>query len=185
MVSVTYPDLARALNLPGVELAPAEAHGALCGAMCATPGYGVEEWLIEVLPDTAASGPVRELLGRVFARTHEELTGPMFEFHPLLPGDDAALADRVVALAEWCAGFLYGIGIGRVVTADQLGGDVGEIIKDFSEISRAGVSPGDDEEENEAAFAELVEFVRAGTLVVFGELATVRDRVLPPAGGLH
>lgn len=185
MTATTYLDLASALNLPGVGLAPAEAHGALCGALCATPGYGVEEWVSEVLPDTAASTAVRGLLGNVFSQTRESLVNLEFAFAPLLPSDEVKLSTRVQALADWCAGFLYGLGIGRIASADQLAGDVGEIIKDFSEISRADVHGSEDKEENEAAFVELVEFVRAGTLVVFEELAPVRDRIVPPTGGPH
>jgi uncharacterized protein YgfB (UPF0149 family) len=185
MAVTTYSELVQALNLPGVGLAPAEAHGALCGALCAMPGYGVDDWIGEVLPETAASAPVRALLTSVYTRTRDELVGLMFEFAPLLPDDEVLLAERVAALADWCGGFLYGLGVGRIAAADQLAGDVGEIIKDFSEISRAELSAKDGIEENEAAFAELVEFIRAGTLVVFEELAPARDRVAVPAGGLH
>jgi uncharacterized protein len=185
MAVTTYAELAQALNLPGVGLAPAEAHGALCGALCAMPGYAVDDWIGEVLPDSVASPPVRALLTNVHTRTREELSGFLFEFAPLLPDDEALLTERVTALADWCGGFLYGLGVGRIAGADQLAGDVGEIIKDFSEISRAELNTGDGIEENEAALAELVEFIRAGTLVVFEELAPARDRVAAPAGGLH
>ncbi len=185
MPTSTYAELEQALSGPTVNLAVAEAHGALCGALCATAGYGVEDWIQEVLPDGSASLRLRNLLAGVYTRTLEELTGPMFEFTPLLPDDERALEARVAALSDWCGGFLYGLGIGRIAAPDQLAGEVGEIIKDFSEISRAEVAPPDGEEANEAAYAELVEFVRAGALVVFEELGAVRDRVLPPSGGLH
>ena len=185
MSKVTYLDLDQALAGSAVGLDAAEAHGALCGALCATAGYGVEDWIGEVVPDGAATLRVRNLLSGVYSHTVEQLSGPMFEFAPLLPDDEVDLESRVAALSDWCGGFLYGLGVGRIATADQLVGEVGEIIKDFSEISRAEVGAPDGEEANEAAYTELVEFVRAGTLVVYEELGAVRDRVLPPSGGLH
>lgn len=185
MTTPTYLELEQALSGPTVTLEVAEAHGALCGALCATAGYGVEDWIQEVLPDGAVSLRLRNLLGGVYARTREELAGPMFDFAPLLPDDETALEERVAALSDWCGGFLYGLGIGRVAGPDQLTGEVGEIVKDFSEISRAEIAPPDGEEANETAYAELVEYVRAGALLVYEELGAVRDRVQPPAGGLH
>jgi uncharacterized protein YgfB (UPF0149 family) len=185
MAMLDYVELEQALAGPAANLAVAEAHGALCGALCATAGYGVEDWIHEVVPDGAVTLRLRNLLAGVYTRTVEELGGPMFEFTPLLPDDDAALEGRVSALSDWCGGFLYGLGVGRLAGPDQLAGEVGEIIRDFSEISRAEVSGPDGLEANEAAYAELVEFVRAGTLVVYEELGVVRERVQPPAGGLH
>ena len=185
MSPVNYVELEQALAGPSSSLAIAEAHGALCGALCATAGYGVEDWIHEVLPDGVVTLRLRNLLSGVYSRTVEELASPMFEFAPLLPDDDAALAARGAALSDWCGGFLYGLGVGRIATPDQLAGEVGEIIKDFSEISRAEVSDPDGPEANEAAYTELVEFVRAGVLVVYEELGAVRDRVQPPSGGLH
>ena len=69
---------------------------------------------------------------------------------------------RTSALAEWCQGFLYGLGAGNIPDASRLPGEVGEIVRDFAEITRAGVDGAETEESNESAYAELVEFVRVG-----------------------
>ncbi len=185
MSSTTYSELEQALHAPGVSLAVAEAHGALCGALCAAGGYRAQDWISEVLPDGSASTHLRNLLTQVHRRTVEELNGHMFEFAPLLPDDEQPLATRVAALADWCGGFLYGLGVGRLASPHQLVGDVGEIIKDFSEISRAELPDSTADEANETAYTELVEFIRAGALVVFEELSAARGRSVPASGGLH
>jgi uncharacterized protein YgfB (UPF0149 family) len=100
------------------------------------------------------------------------------QFEPLLPDDGAALDARTVALAQWCQGFLYGLGGGAIRDINALPGQVGEIVRDLAEITRAGADADDNEEANESAYVELVEFVRIAVQLVFEELSPLRDR--PP-----
>ena len=73
-------------------------------------------------------------------------------------------------MALWCTGFLYGLGTGQIADLDALNGDVGEIVRDFTEISRAAGDDAEADESNERAYAELVEFIRVAAQVVFEEL---------------
>jgi len=59
------------------------------------------------------------------------------------------------------------------------------VVRDFIEISRAGVDASQGEESNEAAYAELVEFVRVGVQLLFEELAVLRPPTTPAATPLH
>jgi hypothetical protein len=84
----------------------------------------------------------------------------------------------VQALALWCQGFLSGIGTTSPTAVRQSaeGDALGEILRDFAEISRAGLS------EDEAAghgrpdfaLAEIHEYVRVSVQIVFEELAAAR-----------
>jgi uncharacterized protein YgfB (UPF0149 family) len=56
----------------------------------------------------------------------------------------------------------------------DLPAEVREILEDFSQISRAAHESGDDDEQAEAAFVELVEYSRVGVQLVF-------DLLNPPA----
>jgi hypothetical protein len=107
------------------------------------------------------------------------------EFELLLPPDERFIEVRTAALAQWCQGFLYGLGAGSVPDASELPGDTGELVRDFGEISRAGVDATQDEESNEAAYTELVEFVRVGVQLLFEELAALRRPTMPSAAPLH
>jgi uncharacterized protein YgfB (UPF0149 family) len=62
---------------------------------------------------------------------------------------------------------------------EALNGDVGEIVRDFTEISRATGDDADADDANEQAYAELVEFIRVGAQVVFEELLPLRRQVYP------
>jgi hypothetical protein len=102
-----------------------------------------------------------------------------------LPEDAESIDTRAAALAQWCQGFLYGLGAGAAQDAASLPGDVGEIVGDLTEISRVGVDIAQTEESNENAYAELVEFVRVSVQVVFEELEPLRGRPSSPGAPLH
>jgi uncharacterized protein YgfB (UPF0149 family) len=157
----------------------AEAHGTLAGCLCGASGYRFEDWLREILPEGRADAEATEELYALYATTADALLQPDMEFQLLLPSDAQPLEARTAALAEWCQGFLYGLGAGAIPDARRLPGEAGEIVRDFAEITRAGVDAEQDEESNETAYAELVEFVRVGVQLLFEELAAARR---PPPG---
>ena len=113
------------------------------------------------------------------------LVQPDMEFEPLLPPDTESLEERTQALAEWCQGFLYGLGAGSIPDASELPGEVGEVVRDFIEITHADVDVDQGEESNENAYAELVEFVRVGVQLLFEELAVARAPGAPAGAPLH
>jgi len=163
----------------------AEAHGTLAGSLCAANDYRFEDWLKEILPEGSASAGATATLRQLYAATQGALLEPDMEFELLLPPDSEPIDTRTAALAEWCQGFLYGLGAGTIPDASELPGDVGEIVRDLIEISRAGVDAQDDDESNESAYVELVEFVRVGVQLLFEELASVRRPAEASAAPLH
>ncbi len=184
----SYLHLDRAFAGAGSPVDAAEAHGCLVGALCAVAAYRYEHWMLEVMPeeDEPGADSLRSLLEEVFHDTAQALGGQSMEFVPLLPDDDTPLPVRVRALTAWATGFLYGLGAGRLPPLDQVPGAIGEVLKDFTELTRASDMAPDDEamEEAEADYMELVEYVRAGAQLVFEELAPLRDRALGTAAGL-
>jgi len=170
---VAYDDVARALGARACAVHPAEAHGCLCGALCARRDYSSAEWLEEVLPDEAVGGPEDPVLAGVFSESAGALAGPDLEFQPLLP-DEASIGERVEALAAWCQGFLYGFGSAGTVGRAALPGDVDEVLSDLARIAQAGAPGTDSPEDEESAYAELVEFLRAGVQLVYEDLEALR-----------
>ena len=163
----------------------AEAHGTLSGCLCALADYGFQDWLKEILPEGRADAAAADTLYGLFTATAAALEQTEMEFEPLLPSDAQPLELRTAALALWCQGFLYGLGSGSIPDTSGLPGDVGEIVRDLTEITRAGVDDEQGEESNEGAYAELVEFVRVGVQLLFEELAPVRHAPLSDAAPLH
>jgi uncharacterized protein len=183
---IRFKDFEDVLATAGSLADAAEAHGSLCGALCCMSPYKMQDWVNEILPDGAAlSDESAAMLERVFTATATSFGEQGMEFEPLLPDDEQPLNGRANALALWCSGFLYGLGTGHISDLEALNGDVGEIVRDFTEISRATGDDADADESNEQAYAELVEFIRVAAQVVFEELLPLRRQVYPAQQRLH
>ena len=175
MQTASYADIQRVLADERSMTDAAEAHGTLVGALCTAAAYRFEDWLQEILPEGRAETVSNSTLRGLYFLTSETLAGQDLEFQPLLPEDAQPLDERTAALAQWCVGFLYGLGSGSIQDLKTLPGEVGEVVRDFDEITRVGVDGGETDEQNESAYAELVEFVRVGVQLVFEELEPLRD----------
>jgi uncharacterized protein YgfB (UPF0149 family) len=185
MNSASYADIQQALEGARALTDAAEAHGTLAGSLCSASAYRFEDWLGEILPEGRASPDLAQLLREVFSGTASALADAQMEFEPLLPGEAQELADRAAALGQWCQGFLYGLGSGSLGDVSRLPGEVGEIVRDLSEITNVGVDARESEESNESAYAELVEFVRVGVQLIFEELGPFRQPPKPSGAVLH
>jgi uncharacterized protein YgfB (UPF0149 family) len=144
----------------------------------------MEDWLAEILPEDSLANGADPVLQTLYDVTVAALSSGEMEFDILIPDDDRPIEERTQALSLWCTGFLYGLGTS---SADplRLPGELGEIVRDLTEITHADVDTSDTQEANESALAELVEFVRVGVQLVFDELSPLRDRHTPPDHVLH
>lgn len=177
MQTVTFDELESALAECDSPVAAAEAHGTLCGALAAVPGYGAGDWIGELLAEAEGEPELhaRTLLETLFGETHAALASGHMEFEPLLPTDDIPLEERTAALAGWCSGFLHGLG-GGLPQVGEWPESVQEVVRDFSEIARASVGDEDTEETNESSFTEVVEYLRASTQLAYDDLVEHRAR---------
>jgi hypothetical protein len=183
---IRFKDFEDVLATAGSLADAAEAHGSLCGALCSMAPYRMQDWVNEILPDAGAlPEESAAMIERVFTATATTFGEQGMEFEPLLPDEDQPLNGRANALALWCSGFLYGLGAGQISDLGALTGDVGEIVRDFTEISRATGDDADADESNEQAYAELVEFIRVAAQVVFEELLPLRAQAYPAEQRLH
>jgi uncharacterized protein YgfB (UPF0149 family) len=183
-IETDYRDLAELLNRTGSPLPPSELHGGLCGVICASGREAAAEWLVGLVDDCAGDAQTLTDLARQLELLGQEawgaLSGLALEFEPLLPDDQAAIDQRAHALGLWCHGFLAGLVVGGVdleAGSDGLSPEFRELVRDFMQISQAGLGAEDGEtEENDQAFVELVEFVRVGVQFAFEELLPETDR---------
>lgn len=137
-----------------------ECHGLLCGLLAVHAGEARS--LFARLAVDAESPP--ELLGTLYEETLGQMDDEALDFHLLLPGDDADLVTRTRALAEWCDGFVYGAGAGGRKAAN-LPAESAEFLRDAMNIARADAASASGEGD-EAALAELIEYVRMGVLLM-------------------
>jgi len=178
MFSIKFSDAAAALTSASTA-AIAEAHGCLSGALCASHDYSLARWREELLHDVSEmtaseaaaieAAPVQDLLQTLYTGTLRALRGDEMEFAPFLPDDDAPLAQRAEALAQWCQGFLYGFGS---VSSGQrkYPAEVEEVLRDLAQIARATAGDTEPTDADEADYVEIVEFIRAGVQLLHDEL---------------
>ncbi len=134
-------------NVNSVAGAP-EAHGGLCGMACVFGKRAAAIWVAELSDELSHANPDRpesgDVLGQLANVTCQGLSEGDMSFTLLLPPDDRPIADRAGALADWCTGFMNGLGQAAAdrgsfnLTANEL---AREILENFSEIARA--TPGE------------------------------------------
>jgi uncharacterized protein len=165
-----YGELQAAIGAPEDGSAIAEAHGMLCGLLCAGAGDLPDAWIHNTLADAeeysfGGRDDARSMLEELHTATVTMLREDM-SFQPLLPADEVSLEDRAAALAAWCNGFLYGLAVRGLRPLGELPEEIREILSDFSEIGRAGVAAEEVEEVGESALTELIEYVRVAVQLV-------------------
>jgi uncharacterized protein YgfB (UPF0149 family) len=167
MSKPSYQSIGHVLVNNDAAISAAEAHGILVGILCVNADSDTEMWLDEVFADAEEALSEGELAAMVELAddTRELLHAVDFSFALFLPDDDAPLAERALALSDWCQGFLYGVGYAG--PDRQWSGDCAELLRDLADISQLDANASG--ESDEAAYAEISEFVRVGVQLVRGD----------------
>lgn len=173
----SYMELDQTLQSAAADCTASEAHGLLCGILCAAgktePGVWLEHLLGEDNTLSVAAIDSSDMLLTLQSAILRQLNDDVFGFELLLPADNELLSSRTEALSQWCAGFLFGLALGGFREDVAMPDNISEVVKDFSEISRAGFTSDATDEADETAYTEIVEYVRMGTLLLYEELQPV------------
>jgi yecA family protein len=188
---IDHDEVDSALRRCGSSWDAAQTHGLLSGRLAIAGPDGGFEWLSQVLegtdPNDGLRGACEKMLSDMFAHTYRQLAERQSEFEPLLPDDDYDAAVRTLALAHWCEGFLHGLVANEhaAPVREKLSAEpLADIIRDLLQITRASVDEDGDDEANELAYAELVEYLRVAAQLAYEELAEFR-RPAESAGAIE
>ena len=167
------------LSAQSIDLHPSELHGRLTGYLCAVRGKSNKSDRLALYAVWLGQPPAEELaelLEVSFDLILENLDEfADFDFNPVVPDDDVAIADRVRAVALWCGGFLSALGEAGYQLDQQDSPDVAEVMRDMARIAAVTdqISEG---EENEVDLMEIIEFVRVSTLLIFADATSPGPR---------
>ena len=150
----------------------AEAHGTLCGLLLGGQDFSV--WLrysLEEIPD------VRDLQARsavtalkaVYDEARQQINAADMSFELLLPDEDIELSQRLLALAGWSRGFLYGMAVNGETALERLSEQGKECMDDLLQISQLD-HDAEQNDEAETDFAEIVEHVRLSVIYINDDL---------------
>lgn len=154
---------------------PAELHGLLCGSACAGGALDDRPWLARLIEhageDFAGQADDAALIW-FRNRALVNLGDADLRFNLLLP-EEAALADRLDALAAWCSGFLSGFGLAGG-QSNHLDEDGSSGLRDLAAI--ADLDPDTEEVDAEDNYAEVVEYVRVVVLLLLQQRVAAEQR---------
>lgn len=141
------------------ELAsPSELHGLLMGIVTVAQAPTSDEWqyLLQQLDFAPLEAQTLQLLVDEAEDAAAALADDSLDYMPMLPDDQHSLEQRVQCLADWCNGVVLGFGL----ASGQLRDNESELLQDLQDVAAVEFEDGDDDEEGEASYADLVEFVR-------------------------
>lgn len=171
-----YDQLNEMLITSGAGFHASECHGFLCALVCGN-GQVQEEKIreyflldsVEILNPDDCFNHLKTLAEDIEAKMYSS----DLDLELLLADEDDALAERSRSLAEWCHGFMSGLGLSGIKDK-EIPAESQELIGDFYKIANLDV---DDEnnksnsgQENDFALMELIEYVRMGTIYIFEDL---------------
>lgn len=178
---VEFDNLEESLKRCGASWGAAQSHGLLTGKLAVAGVPAGPDWLLQVLDgaqnNNAQRAHCEKQLDILYQATFWQLSERLSEFEPLLPHDEDDIVLRSAALSHWCEGFLHGLVSakhGDALKKRLAAEPISDIIKDMVQLTRAALDEETDLEENEAAYVELVEYVRVAAQLCYEELADLR-----------
>lgn len=171
----TFNQLTESLDDAQLTMNPAEIHGLLCGFIAATGQVENTIWE-KCIAGAKAHTVCRELLLQLYETSYELMSEFSFDFTLLLPDDEVDLNTRAESLALWCQGFLTALKQAKIPLTNRPASEATETLNDFMEIAQVTYGDLTADEEDEAAYFELVEYVRLGVLLIFQDLHPDEDK---------
>jgi uncharacterized protein YgfB (UPF0149 family) len=150
----------------------AELQGALCGLLCLNAEASRTAWYKNLYEDFNPDEDEALDLAALFDDTIQALNSLDFDLQLELPEDDAPIASRVLAMVNWCHGLIFGLGTSGLTDETELSDDCKEYISDVISISQIDIDETDDSD-TDTNFEELVEYLRMGLFLLYGELQPV------------
>lgn len=178
-----FTQVEAAIALAGLELSASEIHGTVVGAIASHMKTGISPNLLVLIEPNAEQNegrfmPFSELLYDLYRENSELLIEGKEGYELLLPSDDESLTLRTDALAAWSKGYLLGLLHSNAFSLDQLPENGAEIARDIMQISEAA-SGGGEEQEEDWALAELHEYVKVGSQLIFEFIYSERVKAAP------
>ncbi len=163
-----YQELNLALNKTTLKLHASQAHGLMCGILSgnANPQSAWEELV------TGGKGPAKThvVLQDLYVASAKQLEDFLFEFQLVLPADSEELPARAEALTLWCQGYLTGLKLAQIQLVERKPSEMTEAINDLIEIAKMNYEEVVASEEDEAAYIELVEYVRMAVILIYQDI---------------
>lgn len=174
-----FEDLAELFRRMGSGQSPTTLHGSLTGVLAAGHRMKSDDWVSWALDLLGPTEEIEEghhvILKGLYVATLSALEDTGLSFKPMLPADNAPLANRLAALSEWCGSFLGAFGtVGVLSEGKEIPEEIQEILEDLSAIAQVDTDS-DEDDQAEEDFTAISEHVRMGALTLFLEYNQTPD----------
>ena len=173
---MAYQAISEILQRHDSDLEASTAHGIASAMLCVDQNAQIDDWLDEILADAEdLLEEDKHTLVELFELTRKFLQPetPHFDFDLLLPPEEDLQQD-VIALIQWCEGFLWGIGYTH--SSANWSGDIQGILRDMVEFTKLDTDilgeNGESNNEDEESFMQIHQYLRAAVLIIRDELQT-------------
>ncbi|QTH64553.1 UPF0149 family protein [Psychrosphaera ytuae] len=168
---MTHQELMQVLNEHDFTSTASELHGLLTGLVAGGMFRGSNDFLnhMEELFNNGLTikGSLKSASTKLVDEIFSKLESDEFGFELLLIDEDESLSDQAQELINWVQYFLVGFGLNKR-DLKMASNDVREIIEDMTSITRMEPEM-EDNNENQADFYEVVEFVRVSAILCYQE----------------
>lgn len=172
-IMITHDHINSTLSDISSVVGPSELHGHLCGRVVIghdISGAFGKKVLLECLGMSPSDIEHAEIQLQEFREETAGILGSdLFSFRLLLPDDDEPLPVRLHALSEWCQGFLTGIASTAGLNESPVLESEKETINHLAEISQIDTDVDEEDEESEALYSEVSEYVRLAAFNLFDQ----------------
>lgn len=173
-----YPDYIACLDAMRrchLTFSPSEAQAVAVGLLAGGVGGPDQHWATAMYadldPEDALAQECRTCLDSLYRATGEAVQGLDFGLQLFLPPGDCEDYRPGMALRDWAQGFLYGFGlVGEKAVSARLSQEGREALQDFYEIGNLDVSEASSDEDEQAAIAEIEEYLRVAAMLIYEDM---------------
>ena len=154
-----------------VEMDASECQGVLVGLLIAKGSVDGSDLQQALAPSLEAGNLLAQeamkQMQTFLHSTQAQLSDSSCAFNPMLADDSDNMDDKLDLLSAWVQGFLMGLAHGGVADYSKLPEEAAEFAEDMVDMAQVNsYELEDDEEANEEAYMELVEYLRTGILLM-------------------
>lgn len=182
MNTIDHDELDGALYEADLDVGASFCHGLLSAYHCVkgqASDLSVAACIKQIAAQDTIAPNARRQLHALAHQVVAALNSPDLDYHLLLRTDEDSVSDQAQDVAEWCQGFLQGVGL----AGDQdIKGDMREFLTDVVAISSLDEEMREVDEttaDDEGDLIEIIEYLRVGVLNLYEELNPVTQ---PNAG---
>ena len=168
-------DLAHKFVDNDIAFNPSEIHGFLTSHINLDHNFNSQLWLdaaFNFLGVSSLPVDIEEALIELHHTTCQQLTDTDMVFYPYVLDEDESVEEKVMSLAFWCQGYVVGFSNYGAKLKLKVTDEVKEIILDLTKVSQMTIDKQTKENDNEAFYMEILEYVRMAVIHIHYEYAT-------------